>query len=535
MFVLTPIQLVLSETMNGPFFTTNWSLTTVKEGGLYKLIADAITYGGLRCTIEHSVIPDEAEGASVTGLLKQIGIVPHSWIDQAEWELKAIDDKLGLPELRVVFWDIEILGTIVDASLPLVAFPDSDLNRITTICLILKNGESLNRIVLEGMPEAELISTFFKHLEEFQPDYHVTYSGDLFDVPYLLARATALGLDVPRGPFSLVNTPGGQVLKETLAIPSLDLLLWYRLTLEGVKDHRLDTVASHFLGKGKTDSIKEVFRAMIDGESVGTYCLNDCELLVDLFTREVEEMFSRSNQVLLPIQEYLRSTKTHIIDAAAVTIGSEVEAWLPLELPEPKRHRGVKRVRLVTTISSDPGLLKLMPLLPEKMYSTLLESPYAEENSSEYLLTHGGYGFESSPGSSDSLAILDSRAFAIISDGKIEYIGSSYLHSCPFLQEAVKGYLIGLDALSPLTFPDDFWIRRRVWGNSMKTLDLELRQDLTNLPATTWVDVEYIWLEGVRRPVMKQLLDSSDEEKEDTERYALMLLEAVRQLELENV
>jgi hypothetical protein len=201
---------------------------------------------------------------------------------------------LDLPAIfpRLFFWDIEVFGS-KQGEFPNSTNPNDFIVMISIITasregsngyVIVKgnvNTELINTkpgsmVLVKASDEKDLINKFFAIYNTFKPDRQIYYNGDMFDIPYLLNRLAINGIDIPRLSkiISLIPrtmrhsypTPFGREWERTIDIPGteiIDLIHYYRRFYPHFKNHKLDTVATGFIGEGKTGlSIEDMMDAI---------------------------------------------------------------------------------------------------------------------------------------------------------------------------------------------------------------------------------------------------------------------------------
>jgi DNA polymerase, archaea type len=143
--------------------------------------------------------------------------------------------------------------------------------------------------------ERELIVRIKDVINEFKPDFIVGYFSDGFDWPYIRARADKhkiklnVGIDGSNVRFSRgIKSKSARIV----GISHIDVLKFVRRILSGqinLPSYKLDTVAKHLLGKGKTEeNIENLYKAWDSGKGIGNFCkynLIDAKLTYEIFEK----------------------------------------------------------------------------------------------------------------------------------------------------------------------------------------------------------------------------------------------------------
>lgn len=248
--------------------------------------------------------------------------------------------------IRLFFWDIE---TYTDSD----EFTNPSRDPVTLISVSTVVGEDvkvylLSRIKIDSMDgakiiyypdEKKLIEGFFELWRQFKPDRSITYNGFSYDIPYMIARATQLGVEVGqlgkiRGLNAWTNshiipTPIGREEKKRFITPGveeLDLILYFRLKYPWLPNHKLDTVAYNLLGEGKTGlSIERMFEIFRKGDpkemkEAAEYSIQDAILLHRLYKIIIEDLEYTANSFHTTIEELLLLEPKEIVDKAVYNL-----------------------------------------------------------------------------------------------------------------------------------------------------------------------------------------------------------------------
>lgn len=181
--------------------------------------------------------------------------------------------------------------------------------------------------------EIKVIEKFCELVNEINPTILTGYNIFGFDIPYMNTR-----LDIFQRQWPDINLVKNEETKmNTIAWSSaaykdininyltnegrvfIDMHLWIQRQYPGLSDHKLDTVGSHFLKRGKNPvTVKEMFEVYRDGNGadmarVAEYCLVDSLLCVELMEKlntwiqlvetssivnvSVQDLFMRGQQI----------------------------------------------------------------------------------------------------------------------------------------------------------------------------------------------------------------------------------------------
>jgi len=246
-------------------------------------------------------------------------IRPHKWIKYEDEKLDQLDDNTNI-SIKNMYWDIEVNSTKPNE------FPDPNIagNEIIFISAVVEDrinepeiyllylgsiGSIVNEEIISGMyvnyvffeNEFELIKGFYNLLAGVSPDFIYGYNDASFDYDYLYYRSKLYSLN----PTNITKVPGmrsywrervlktkfGNELRHQLVTPGMnqiDMLYYVRRYLPGLPNHKLETVSSFLLGKGKTGlKISDMMRYYQTQDPVGMrlaalYSIQDSVLLRDL-------------------------------------------------------------------------------------------------------------------------------------------------------------------------------------------------------------------------------------------------------------
>jgi DNA polymerase, archaea type len=175
--------------------------------------------------------------------------------------------------------------------------------------------------------EGELIVRIKDVINEFKPDYMVGYFSDGFDWPYIRARADKhkiklnVGIDGSNVKFSRgVRNQSAKIV----GISHIDVLKFVRRILSGqinLPTYKLDTVAKHLLGKGKTeDNIENLYRSWDSGKGLDRFCeynLTDAKITYEIFEK-----------ILPHLDEFVKLVGLAPNDVSRMSYGRLVESYV---------------------------------------------------------------------------------------------------------------------------------------------------------------------------------------------------------------
>lgn len=249
------------------------------------------------------------------------------------------DTSISAP-IRLLFWDIE---TYTDSD----EFTNPNRDPVTLISVVTVVGDYrtthlLTRIKIDDMKdvhimyypdEAKLIEGFYNLWKDFKPDRSITYNGLSYDIPYMIARASTLNVNIGQlGKIKglnawtdnhLIPTPIGIESKRRFITPGVeevDLVLYFRLKYPWLPNHKLDTVAFNLLGKGKTGlSIERMFEIFKNGDpkemkEAAEYSVMDVILLDELYSLIEQDLEDTANSLSVTIEELLISEPKNVIN-----------------------------------------------------------------------------------------------------------------------------------------------------------------------------------------------------------------------------
>ncbi|MDY6970201.1 MAG: 3'-5' exonuclease, partial [Spirochaetota bacterium] len=199
-------------------------------------------------------------------------------------------------KLKIMAFDIEV-DHHEETLLQLI---NDKKRRITAISYVFGtdqfNGKSNIHILQEDTDQAEneVITAFLKKLENIQPDVLITFNGDNFDLPYLLARMEKLGINssllsiFQANPVFYSNRYKSYRIKGCISY-DISPRTWGIHPISGKKG--LGDIAETILGKGKVDvdrPLGEIWQSGFingnkeDQKRFKKYSLTDSELTYEL-------------------------------------------------------------------------------------------------------------------------------------------------------------------------------------------------------------------------------------------------------------
>lgn len=204
-----------------------------------------------------------------------------------------------MEDTRIIFWDIETFSArgFPDASRPsdfvfmISSFDTAEtLPRLYTTCPVDADPafQLLSFEKFDG--EVAMLTAFYDWVCRSGADVLVGYNSDSFDVPYFLRRCPG----VSSQDRSFPNGTSGRRSAPSFCFESgkpevLDLIHYFRRYGPRLPNYKLDTVARHFLGRGKVDCpVEEMMQAVsLRDEArlklVARYSVEDTVLLRDLW------------------------------------------------------------------------------------------------------------------------------------------------------------------------------------------------------------------------------------------------------------
>lgn len=245
----------------------------------------------------YQIVPEKKTYCQIEISTKWNTIISHA--PEGEWST--------LAPFRILSFDIECAGRKG-------IFPEADVDPVIQIAnMVTRQGESkpfirnvftLNTCahivgsqVLEFTKEEELLLRWRDFIQEADPDIIIGYNMANFDLPYLLDRAKALGLeDFPElGRIQGVKSKtkdthfsskafGQRDSKETTFDGRLQLdLLQFMQREHKLRSYTLNSVCAQFLGEQKEDVHHSIITELQNGTSesrrrLAVYCLKDAYL-----------------------------------------------------------------------------------------------------------------------------------------------------------------------------------------------------------------------------------------------------------------
>lgn len=281
--------------------------------------------------------------------------VPEIWPTKIEL-LDSKDDNTRRVYPIAMAFDIEVYSENHNV------FPNSSfaLNACYMISIIVKKlgtDEEPRRIMvtskhcddIEGVEvinvkhELEVIEKFCDLVNEINPTILTGYNIFGFDIPYMNTRLEIFkrawpSLSLMRDEETEMRTIGwSSSAYKSVSINYLnnegrvfvDMHLWIQRQYPGLTDHKLDTVAMHFLGHGKNPvTVKEMFEVYRDGNGadmarVAEYCIVDSALCINLMEKlntwiqlvetssivnvSIQDLFMRGQQIRVLNMIYRRA------------------------------------------------------------------------------------------------------------------------------------------------------------------------------------------------------------------------------------
>ena len=282
-----------------------------------------------------------------------LGITPGGWVTAP---MKLIDssykrtivkhevegrperlDKDGNAPVRVLSWDIEVItkdlgggatqffdGDSPNAQLLCISavWFDHGKQATTSMCFSLSPEEQkYTRMKAADDPkhifvtywfasELQLINAFCDYVNDIDPDVITGYNINGFDIPWLLKRLAALGVEKNKLPIGRLNNSSIVELKgDNQRIPFLcpgrvmmDLYGWVKKNRQ-LRQYNLDYVAEEYLGMKKLDvaysEIGEMQSTPEGRHKLAQYCELDSRLVCSLFRCKKLDVLNRELAVSL--------------------------------------------------------------------------------------------------------------------------------------------------------------------------------------------------------------------------------------------
>lgn len=395
---------------------------------------------------DRGIFPGSWQEASNLQTLRSEYVYSKADLEFFTRDLVSIDQKGEKPTASVLFFDLEVVSTD-RTSFPLATNPEDRIISISSLQLDRTGAKKTlymltpltidRREVRTFLTEKELIEAFLNDLSVLSPDYIVGYNSKRFDINYIGERVRLLKIRVPniskiinhnsyfysvnliqRTPFfskenvRAIRTPG---------ISQIDLLDLFRRTMPKIGNHRLETVATLLLGRGKfTLPIPEMFAAYDSGtvegiEKIADYSLEDSVLLKDLWLE------TDVQTTLLLTADFWKADAQHCLDTDGQPLFRDLIGWITFD-PPPSDYRVDEEID---------------PPIPKGIYRDL----YMNSMSRVYTEVIRRTGTE--------LAIVIADYFANSSEGEVAfasgYFPVSYADAYQLAKDSTDSYLFRLD------------------------------------------------------------------------------------------
>ncbi|MFW9915491.1 MAG: DNA polymerase domain-containing protein [Candidatus Thorarchaeota archaeon] len=344
----------------------------------------------LQCSTLKPIEPSKAEKAAISQIEEVMG--------ESDLLSKYLPFFLTpIPEIKAAAIDIE-----TDSREGRIPKPEDPRDAITCICLVDTDGKSWafcltnenksaseieKELGIEGLSvvqffwkgknekeeqEKALLEAFFQQFRAYP--FIISFNGDLFDFPYLDARARKLGVkDIP-----ITYNRRRQMSFFSHAV-HIDTYKWYQNPAIRIYAHSaaysafgLDTVARALIGKGKIDLDEAIWDLPLN--KLIQYCWNDTKITLELLTFDdftpfklmmllarichmpLEELLSsrvstwlqnlfyyehRRRNILIPNQKDIAQSKGTTASSKAITEGKRFEGAIVID-PTPGLHFDVK-------------------------------------------------------------------------------------------------------------------------------------------------------------------------------------------------
>lgn len=268
-----------------------------------------------------------------------------------------------------------------------VSFPDAEAERppdtIFAISLIVQNAQGTVNIiyVLTDKPlpnkyvtaiertqvayevnivkcqtEAQLLEQFFAGLQQYRPDRIITMNGRHFDINYIGNRARSLGVEIP--PFTkllkfspyfydttIIQRKPFPSIDKVLALftpgtAQIDLLDFYRRLYPQLGNHKLDTLGTVILGKGKTGlTIPELFARYRRGSVEDLSIIIDYSILDSIL---LERLWNKTqiDTRLSEMASFWKNDSEYVITTEKEDLFNDLLRYYVVDVPEKKYRPG---------------------------------------------------------------------------------------------------------------------------------------------------------------------------------------------------
>ena len=320
-----------------------------------------------------------------------------------EFFLKSISPAQGYIPPLILSYDIECLIR------PNV-FPDPDIDPVITIgCYSYKESKCF---CLHNTPgydsfetEKNMLKAFLRYVIQLSPDFLTGYNINRFDNTYIEKRCKIHGIPFKwsrlKGYVSTIrhitthsNQKGTQE-QYRLDLPGIVVMDGYEImrSQHNLSKYSLESVCQKFLGTGKDDMpyhlISEKFKTPEGRKQLADYCVKDCKLVIDLFTKlkkvinllqmgKVTGCFAsdiiyrgQGIRTVTLLQYYCRDRNIHIPRSDKTCDGFQGAVVLP-----PKKGMYTDSVICVDFASLYPSIMRALNMC----YSTIVTNEEIEAN-----------------------------------------------------------------------------------------------------------------------------------------------------------
>ena len=245
-------------------------------------------------------------------------------------------------EEKLLFWDIETYVENTD----IFCSANNPKEYIYMISIITKYKEtrksylittcnvpiSNDYYVIKVSNEKALLERFFTIYQSFNPDRDIYFNGDSFDMPYLIGRCELNKVAIPTISKLSNYVPGKYITKnaynqsvwgiDTPGIDRIDLMLICKRLYPHLENHKLDTIAKHFLDKGKLPiTLEEMIKAVDTQDpqlldTLAQYSVIDSLRMVELWEHLdlSYKLYSTCNNLKLSPDDVLHENMDILID-----------------------------------------------------------------------------------------------------------------------------------------------------------------------------------------------------------------------------
>jgi DNA polymerase I len=293
-----------------------------------------------------------------------------------------------LKALRILAFDIETYNP--------EGIPDSSKDPVLMISWCDGSGSGVlshskkfgSEFVRSLHSEKEMLLEFSKLLKEKHVDILATYNGDLFDIPYLLARAKRLGTKIQigrstvepktikRGIRAATHVPGRVHLDVYAAVSFLEAI-----GAVSLPRMTLGKVYEEFMGKTKEDIKKhEIWKAWDNGgpelEKLASYSRSDSVACYELAKYVLPLELELSSVAGTTLFSTSRATASQLVEALLIRYAYDNDETIPNKpKSEEVAARSMHPIKGAFVKEPEPGLYENIAALDfRSLYPTIITS-----------------------------------------------------------------------------------------------------------------------------------------------------------------